>query len=527
MASQLGSAITPTGHQAYSDLLGTEMQQRAMAQQAFQNQQNMGLAQQQMGMQADQFAAMQQEAQTAREHELMKGDRLFQQEQTLLNQKQQFDKAQQDAMMKWQQQQTYDVNKMNLEIAQMEIQAQEAAAQGQYTVAQQILAQRQATRKLVASRAQRMALANAALGKSKEQVNGMLDSLVQNYEQLINSKQQEMSMAKSHAPAFLGRLAANDLQSNIDAYNKVKAEKLGGFNYNFAPLAPDISEVLGQVQAGELPGFEYVNIDPSMWGRLTGLFDFTELSSAKMVGGVADADTISKNEQRKLSTALVEQLKGMKIPNFNETAASQAIELALSGGDKGQIAQVVQKSGVPMGTLHYLLNEAVLGSEENNTNPEWVRLNQLSAKYLQQYGAQKSLQAVALDQAKNAMRTRAQIARRGAFAFEGGDTTLEDMRSAFEMLQGVRKTGQMSSAADTLLGRLEPARAGDLRKAMAAVPGAQAEMETAMRELGDLTEMQTDDDALAALMAEQPGLAQISAQRSGIDRLIKGLGARP
>jgi predicted transcriptional regulator len=380
---------------------------------------------------------------------------------------------------------------------------------------------------MISQRAQKLAMAKAALGKSQEQVQGMFTSLVDQYEQVINGKQHELEIAKSHTPGFLGRLGASSIQSNIDAYNKTRAEKLGGFNYQFAPLAPDISHVQALVEAGDLPGFEYLQVDPSSWGRLTGALDFTELSSAKMVSGAVDANTITEGEKRKLSSALVDQFRGMKLPNFNEDAARRAVESALGDGDKTQLAQFAQQAGIPLSTMYHFLNEAAMGSEENTANPEWMKIMQLQARYRQQYGGQESLENMALEQAKNALKTRSSLARKAALKIDGSHTTLEDMRSAIEVIASMRRKGTLDSAGEALLGRFDAARLGELKKAQAAVPQAQTDAETAARELGDLAEMQSDDDVLAQIKAMYPQQAGIGANRAGIAALLGRMGPRP
>ena len=141
MASQLGSAITPTGHQAYSDLLGTEMQNKAMAQQAFQNQQNQALAQQQMGMQANQFERGMADVQAQRQHELLQNDIQYQRALKLTEQEQQFRVSQDEALRKWTEGQTAKVQKFQLEMEQLDALRQDAREKGEQARAESITAQ--------------------------------------------------------------------------------------------------------------------------------------------------------------------------------------------------------------------------------------------------------------------------------------------------------------------------------------------------------------------------------------------------
>jgi hypothetical protein len=276
MASQLGSAITPAGHQAYGDLVNTEMQNTAMAQQAFQNQQGMALAQQQLQMQNDQFNAGLQESERAR----------------------QFSAAQMKAYQQWQDAGVAKEQRFQLQLEMIQARAQAARDEGNFELVSKLQDEDMQIRRMRAENGMRLSLAANAVGKSQKELVALMQAAQSQIQRQASIEEQNVNLAASHTDGLVSMFKERDRQGAIGSVRNIKApnEALGSFMGSAQPIqalfGPDIGDVESLAAAGELTGIEWLTYGPS-----TGLSGFSPsttrqgslVSGQKSPAEIADA----------------------------------------------------------------------------------------------------------------------------------------------------------------------------------------------------------------------------------------------
>lgn len=519
MASQLGSAITPTGHQAYSDLLGNEMQQRAMAQQAFQNQQNMGLAQQQMGMQADQFERGMADVQAQRQHELLQNDLQYQRARALTEQEQQFRASQDEALRKWSEGQTAKIQKFQLEMEQLDALRQDAREKGEQARAESITAQMLEMRKQSARTAMSLTLATQLPGKTERERQSLLTRLSQQIGQQANIERNNLKMASDFTPGLIGTFDEKNRAASVEKFNQFKASQSGVDS----PISPSFADIEAEVNTGQTPGLEWLELGP-VATPLSGAFFDTTIQGGAITGPGQSAAAMTDVLKGRVLDSVLEYLPKMGMKGVNLDATRSLLQKALAGGaSKAEIAQMAQAANVPVTTLKYLFQSAADAYNPAQTNSRWMDLNNRYVAALDKAGGQTNdLRVQATLKAMDAFKSQNRILHGVASLFDA--TGVEDLDEAVKFLDEAGKTGEISPLAAT---RLRPLGYGSevdrLLQYGQQIPEQMERAKLAAVEQGNLAEDEASMRALAPLMMRGAALGGNDAY---LKRLADMIGER-
>ena len=535
MASQLGSAVTPTGHQAYSDLLNTEQQNKAMAQQAFQNQQNQGLAQQQLGQEAmmhqqrmgqsqDQFNAQLVESQRQREHEIGREDIAYQRGLELQDKQQQFQLAQAKSLQDWQNKQIQDAHAYELEFENLKAMREDARDKGQLDAFERISNQMLAVRNKKAKLAMAAALGSRLVGKSQREIESTIDMLSGELGRKVSAEQQNQALASKFAGSLVNRFDESDRKAATDKFNTFQRGQ-EGFLDAINPFSANFGDVGSAIATGALEGSEWLNLEPANFGRLYGMSG-KSTTQASAVAGYVDPATMSETIKGRLIDGTVQQLNEMGLKNFNQDAARKLVGLAMGGGSKAEIAQLSTAAGIPTSTLKYLFDAAARAHEDTASNARFQNLQNMDAKYRQEAGYQPNdLKVLALSKAKEAYGAKSKLLRMAANSFD--DTDLTDYNAAIEMLGQMKKRGQYSDLAGSALEQIGMgSEAERLRELMGRLPKAQQQLEEASIGLGDVEEESSGLEALAPLMMARGAQSGNPAFREKLAELLSKYGGQ-
>lgn len=517
MASQLGSAITPTGHQAYSDLLNTEMQNRAMAQNAMQNQQQVGIAQQRMMQDQGQFEAGLQEAQRQREHEMGREDLGYQRGLELQRMQQEFQAKQAEAYQRWQDQQARDAHSYELELENLKALRDEARDKGQAEMFEKYTNQMLEVRKSRAKKSMAVALGSRLVGKSQREIDSMIDMLSDNLGRQVGLEQQNQALAQKFAGSLVSRFDEGDRAASIEKYKQFKAKQEGGFDV-LNPFSPNFGDIEAGVSTGALPGIEWLDLEPTNFGRLRGL-DPHATTQAKAVRGYVDPATMSETIKGRLVEGTLQQLDEMGMKGINKDAARGLVQAAFNGSNKAEIARLASAANVPTTALKYLFDAAARAHEDTSNNERYKQLVADEALYSKEAGGQDDLKVMAIRKAREAYGAKSKLLRTAANAFD--DMDLSDYNAAIEYLGQVKKTGKLSDLARSAFGKVGlGSEASRLEGLMARVPEAKQQLEDASVGLGDVEEESSALEALLPVLMMQRGVAGNSAYRAGIADLL-------
>jgi hypothetical protein len=519
MASQLGSAITPTGHQAYSDLLGTEMQNKAMAQQAFQNQQNQALAQQQMGMQADQFERGMADVQAQRQHELLQNDLQYQRALKLTEQEQQFRVSQDEALRKWTEGQTAKVQKFQLEMEQLDALRQDAREKGEQARAESITAQMLEMRKQSARTAMSLTLATQLPGKTERERQSLLTRLSQQIGQKANVERQNLKMASDFTPGLIGTFDEKNRAASVEKFNQFMAGQTGAASV----FGPNFADIQAEVNTGATPGMEWMDL-VNVSTPLAGL-GFQTTTQGGAIGGPGQSSAAMTDvlKGRVLESAL-EYLPKMGMKGVNLDATRALLQKALAGGaSKAEIAQMAQAANVPVTTLKYLFQSAADAYNPSQTNSRWMDLNNRYVAALDKAGGQTNdLRVQATLKAMDAFKSQNRILHGVASLFDA--TGVEDLDEAVKFLDEAGKTGQISPLATSRFGSL--GYGSDVERLIQygqQIPEQMERAKLAAVEQGNLAEDEASMRALASLMMRGAALGGNDAY---LKRLADMIGER-
>jgi hypothetical protein len=544
MASNLGSAVTPTGHQAYSDLLNTEQQNRAMGQSAYQNMQDRGIQQQQfaqqsamqqqamdqqqanqqqefaqnqqrMNMAQGQFDAGLQEAQRQREHEMGREDLAYERGSKLQESQQNFQAAQAEALQKWQQKQIEQAHAYELQLEKLSAMREMARDKGQNEVVERITNQMIATRKERSKKAMTASLSSRLLGKSQREIAAIAGQLRDELGRKVSAEQQNQALAAKFGGSFLSRLDEEDRKASLAKFQDFHSRQTAYGIDSFNPLSANFGDVGAAISTGALDGVEWLDLDPTTFSRVTG-FGGNTTTQAGAVSGYVDPATMSETIKGRLIEGTVQQLNEMGLRNFNPDAARKLVGLAMSGGSKAEIAQLSTQAGIPTSTLKYLFDAAARGHEATSSNTRYQRLMEADARYRQEAGYQQNdLKVMAIAKAKEAYGAKSKYLRMAANSFD--DMDLNDYNAGIEVLGEIQRTGEMSGLAAGRLGKIGlGAEAGRLGCLIAQIPGAKQQAEEAAYGLGDVAEEEQTLQALAPLMLAR-------SQRGGDEAYLKML----
>jgi hypothetical protein len=453
MASQLGSAVTPGGHQAFQDQVQTENANRAMGQQAMAQQQQMGMNQQQMQqdydisqqkMQQDseQFNAGREEADIQRQFQLKRDEKAFQ-----------VASEQDEVHRKWADGRYQKDQQFQLEMQRIDLLADQAKAKGQQDVFAKLIAMRQDVNKRKASNAAEISLVNSLRGKTKRQTQEMLNSYAQQIEQMMSAAQHDQELSKNFAPSLRGAILGESSEASRMAFDPLFQAQMDATSNPLSDqfyLGVGLNREKTLSDAGQLRGLEFLktNADTSIF---SGLSPFNT-RTAGMVTDRVDAATMTTMMQDRLVRGALKTLKSMPLKNFDEKTAEQALRVAMSTGDKSQVASLATKAGVSPTTMRHLLG--AISREFDSTNGEgaikdWTLR---SAQESSESSGQNSLWRSALVAEKDSYDVISNLSRNAANAFETGadlDTLGPGLEVAKRLIQ-TNSLGELTAAAPIL-----------------------------------------------------------------------------
>lgn len=519
MASQLGSAITPTGHQAYGDLLGTEMQQRAMAQNAMQNQQQAALAQQQLAQQQGQFEAGLLEAQRQREHDVGREDIAYRRGMEMMTAQQGFQAAQADALRKWQDQQMMKQQKFQLQLDQLEAMREAAIAKGQRDLAATLSEQILSMGKEQASHAMRLTLANNAVGKTESELRQVASGIEFQLQQKINARQQEQKFGSDFGKNLSTALNEEGRRSGNASYQAFLAQMSGPGSMGLTPF-------LGADPRGleDTPGMEWINLSHGGIGGefsgISGALDPYQTGRAKYVAGEMDPKEMTDIIQNRMKNAIVTQLKNIPNANVRPEEATKLIEMLGGAASEMDIQQQAAKANVSTTTLKAMLNAVADSYDESN--PDYALLREREAAARQAAGGEEDIPTIAIRKEIEARRTAGTVARR--FAGRLREMDFNQMNAGLDVLKGIRGAksmqdmlGQIRMAREPLAGIGLGSEIGRLQEQAGTLEGLMDQAKQSAIGQGDLAERQK---AMQQLLP----LQMMGAQGAAQEDYLKGIG---
>lgn len=536
MASNLGSAVTPTGHQAYSDLLGSEQQNRAMGQSAYQNmqdramqqqamdqqqanqQQGFAMDQQRMNMAQGQFEAGLQEAQRQRQHEIGREDIAYQRGTALQESQQNFQAAQADALRKWQQKQIEQSHAYELQLEKLSAMREMARDKGQNDVVEQITTQMLAARKERSKKAMAASLSGRLLNKNQSEISAIASQLRDELGRKVSAEQQNQALASKFAGSLVNRFDEEDRKASVAKFEQFRGQQ-ENWQDVMNPFASNFGDIGAGISTGALEGTEWLDLAPTRFGRLSALSPNTT-GQAGAIKGYVDPATMSETIKGRLIEGTVQQLNEMGFKNINPDSARKLVGLAMSGGSKAEIAQLSAQAGIPTSTLKYLFDAAARAHEDTSSNARYQSLMQKDAQYRQEAGYQQNdLKVLAIAKAKEAYGAKSKFLRMAANSFD--DMDLTDYNAGIDYLGEIQKTGQMSDLARGALGRIGlGSEAGRLGGLIARIPGAKQQAEEAAFGLGDVASDEETLKAMAPLMLARSRRGGDEAYLKMLDELM-------
>jgi hypothetical protein len=526
MASQLGSAVTTGGHQAFQDQVQTENANRAMGQQAMAQQQQMGMAQQQMQQDydisqqkmqqdAEQFGASREEADIQRQFQLKRDEKAFQVS------------AEQDEIhRKWADGRYQKDQQFQLELQRIDLLADQAKAKGQQDVFAKLIGLRQETNKRKASNAAEISLVNSLRGKTKRQTQEMLNSYAQQIEQMMSAAQHDQELSKNFAPTLRGSILGESSETSKAAFDQLFQAQM---DVTTSPLSQPDQLLFGSglnrektlSDAGQLRGLEFLKLNASRY-IFSGLSPFNT-RTAEMAGDKVDAATMTTMMQDRLVRGAIKTLKSMPLKNFDEKTAEQALRVAMSTGDKSQVASLATKAGVSPTTMRHLLGS--ISREFDSTNGEGAMKDWTlrSAQESSESSGQNSLWRSALLAEKDSYDVISNLSRNAANAFETGadlDTLGPGLEVAKRLIQ-TNSLGELAAAAPTLRKAGIDQRQIDL---LSGYMGDSQGLEDRLLKATQSNEAVAMEDSLMPLLLQgaigDVELGGLGAQIGGIERLL-------
>lgn len=542
MASQLGTSVTPGGVQAHSDLINTEMQNRAMGLNAMQNNQNQALAARQLdqqGMmhadrmnQADsQFSAQLGEAQRQREHEVSREDIGYGRANDVMTKQQGFQAAQAEALRKWQVEQTQKAQKFELEIENLTALREKARDEGQLEAFEKFTTSLTALKVQRSKKAMATALSSRMLGKTTRENEAILDLLKDELTRKVSIEQQNQALAGKFVPSLTSRIDKMGQDSSVKKFQEFHAKQTGGLRGYIDPLNPfsaNFGDVGSAVSTGALEGLEWLNLQPSSAGRITGLGGSTTTQADAVVGsgltprGYVDPGTMAETIKGRLVEGTLMQLGEMGFKNLNQDAARNLVMTALSGGSKAEVAKLAAAAGVPTSTLKYLFDGAARAYEASSSNPRYQKLMEMDARFRELAGYQENdLKVMAVTKAKEAYGTTQKYYRSAANAFD--DMSLEDYNAGIDVLGNLKKTGQYSDLAGSALEKVGLGSETErLKKLMGRIPQAKEDLEASAIGLGDIEEQTSSLQSMAPVLMARGATAGTTAYQKRLAELLAG-----
>jgi hypothetical protein len=537
MASQLGTSVTPGGVQAHSDLINTEMQNRAMGLNAMQNNQNQALAARQLDQQGmmhadrmnqadNQFSAQLGEMQRQREHEISREDIGYGRANDVMTKQQGFQAAQAEALRKWQVEQTQKAQKFELEIENLTALREKARDEGQLEAFEKLTTSLTALKVQRSKKAMATALSSRMLGKTTRENEAILDLLKDELTRKVSIEQQNQALAGKFVPSLTNRIDKMGQESSMQKFKEFHAEQLKGPSFSLLPdtlnpYSTNFGDVGSAVSTGALEGLEWLKLAPANFGRLAGLGGSTTTQGSAF-NGYVDPGTMAETIKGRLVEGTLMQLGEMGFKNLNQDAARNLVMTALSGGSKAEVAKLAAAAGVPTSTLKYLFDGAARAHEASSSNPRYQKLMEMDARFRELAGYQENdLKVMAVTKAKEAYGTTQKYYRTAANAFD--DMSLEDYNAGIDVLGNLKKTGQYNDLAGSTLEKIGlSSEAERLKKLMGRIPQAKEDLEASAMGLGDIEEQTSSLESMAPVLMARGATAGTTAYQKRLAELLAG-----
>lgn len=530
MASQIGSAITPGGHQAYADLINREQFQQAQGMQAMQQQaqlamqqqalemeqqaqaQRNALAQQQMAQSGYQFERGMQDITAGRAHDIAQDQAKHARDLELLTKSQQFQQAQTEAMQKFSERQAARIQRYDMELEQLRTRAQAARDAGMLDVVRESMQMEKDVLRRKSRASMALALESRLQGQTVEGANRLLSGIEQQVKRVSNMEQQNQTRARAFAPQFISMLENEGNQASINAFEKFYSAQAGGADF-LNPFSPDFTEIRDAVNAGAAPGMEFLTLTPTSLGRL-GAASFYQTPSARAVGGEMNSVQMTDVLKSRIAKGTVNALQQMGLKNLNAPAAQELVEKVLAGGATSQeIGQMAERAGVPASTLRMLLSSAAENFENLGEGSKYMKMKQQYAQ-LKAQEPEDTLQSLGLKKAIEAFDIQKALLRRAANVVPGMD--MSEYEAGIEAIADFKRTGAMSGLFEAAQLAGMGSQVDELQNLMSRRRRSEDALIGMSRELGDVAE----EEAMAARNLPVRMLTGRKAGESGIDQMF-------
>lgn len=502
------------------NLQQTEQQNAAMRQQAFQNQQSMGLAQQQLAQQgALAQQGMQQEqmmAQQRMNRDLAMQQMAGQQASQLSAQEARQRAAADQALMSAQKALAQEAQQFQLQLKDLDFKILEAQATGNINALQALTAQQQAIRakssaiatKLGAlgiTKGQTASQAKILLARYQRQLNDTASTLTRAQTQVTNSRDAVMT-ALREASVNRSRKAANILQSKMGFESTLGSGPIAqGAAYALTPnIAAELEGVEGiqylnpNEGAGTIGGMVYAAVNPFT----------TRLDES--VSGVKSSEVIRDIAKGELSSDLYDAFRTMGAKVNDQAAFSKGITALLDGNSEEGL-KAITDSGADPYTVSLVLREyeAAMLSPTSPVSVSALRQRRNEAAANNPGG----IRAKALDAALIAAERKLEMVRKGSLTASGSITSADDLKTMAETVASMVNAGDIEGL--MAMGTTNP-EVKELVRLLSEGRAAEMEMENLIPLQGDLADeerMLLENFELDRGLSE---LAGIQAARSGI-----------
>ena len=464
MASQIGSAITPGGHQAYSDMVNQEqfnraqglqqmnqMQQMGMQQQALDaeqayRQQQLAMDQARLAQSGYQFERGMQDIAAGREHEMARDRFRNELELEQLTKAQEFANSQREASQKFSQQQAARIQQYDLEIENIRVQAENAREAGMLDVLSGLMAEERDLLRRKSKTSMALALKQAMEGQTREGVERIINGAEQNLSRTMNVEQQSQARARAFANQYAAMLDDESNKSNISAFERFYGEQIGGLDF-LNPASPDFTSIRDAVNAGQAPGIEFLKLSPTSFGRL-GAASWYKTPSALAGGGEMNAVEMTDVLKGRIANSTVRALEQMGIRDFDSARAADLVNKALSGSaDKAEIARLAADAKVPVSTLKMLLASAAETFENRGEGSKYAQLVARRTQ-MQAEEPEQTLQSIGIKKAIEAFDIQRSLLRKAANVLPGMD--LSEYEAGLEAVRAFKQTGQLSGLQEAM-----------------------------------------------------------------------------
>jgi len=486
------------------NLQQTEQQNAAMRQQAFQNQQGMGLAQQQLAQQgALAQQGMQQEqmmAQQRMNRDLAMQQMAGQQASQLSAQEARQRAAADQALMSAQKALAQEAQQFQLQIKDLDFKIREAQASGDAAALQAYTARRQAIRAESSSRAAKLGV----LGMTKGQTASQVKTNLARYQRQLKDTASTLTRA----------------QTQVTNSRDAVITSLREFDIRRANEAAKAAGVLPQY-ADQYEGFQYLEGEQAYSGFLGGLERF----SSRMVGGPEGAvesyrqpksvEVIRDKVKGELALDMYESLRTMGAKVNDQAAFSKGI-MAILDGNSEEGLKAITDSGADPYTVSLVLREYEAGLMAPTSPVSMSAL--LQRRNEAQIESPQSIKVRSLDAALVAAQMRLELLRKGSLTASGSITSVDDLNTMAETVASLVNAGDVEGLAEMSVTNPEVA---ELARLMGEGRAAEREMETLIPLQGDLAneeKMLRESLELSQVLNEQAG---IQAARSGLAGLMR------